>query len=231
MTEPFADADKLRASWGVYEGAFGKRPLERHAAPVRAEPGARRSCSTAPTTTSSPAASPTRCAVAFTECIGPFWLPGVGHFVQWEAAGVLNRALRCVLLPPTERRAAPVARAHGAAASSAGSDPEHHRLAERGCQHLHADGRSSSPVPNGTLIAGWPARLLGIVQTSERYIASGSAVLAPSWNATVGDVGDEQRVARLVHAREVADDQRAHALRLAVVRVVVARRTARTSRA
>ncbi len=29
-----------------------------------------------------------------------------------------------------------------------------------------------------------------MVHTSDRYIASGSAVLAPSSNATVGDVGD-----------------------------------------
>ena len=27
MTEPFADADKLRASFGVYESALGTRPL------------------------------------------------------------------------------------------------------------------------------------------------------------------------------------------------------------
>ena len=51
-------------------------------------------------------------------------------------------------------------------------------------------GRPASPVPYGTLIAAWPARLVGIVHTSERYIASGSADFAPSSNATVGDVGD-----------------------------------------
>src|SRR5918912_4237095 len=27
MTEPFADAEKLRASWGNYESALGSRPL------------------------------------------------------------------------------------------------------------------------------------------------------------------------------------------------------------
>src|ERR1700729_3442591 len=51
-------------------------------------------------------------------------------------------------------------------------------------------GRPSSPVPNGTLTAGWPARLEGIVHTSLRYIVSGSEVLAPSGNAVVGDVGE-----------------------------------------
>ena len=37
---------------------------------------------------------------------------------------------------------------------------------------------------------GCPVRFTGTVHTSHRYIASGSAVLAPSSNATVGDVGD-----------------------------------------
>ena len=36
---------------------------------------------------------PDKCAVAFTECIGPFVVPGAGHFLQWEQAEVLNRAL------------------------------------------------------------------------------------------------------------------------------------------
>src|ERR1700737_3457431 len=40
-------------------------------------------------------------------------------------------------------------------------------------------GSPSSPVPKGTLIAGWPARLVGMVHTSERYMVSGSPVLAP----------------------------------------------------
>ena len=50
-------------------------------------------------------------------------------------------------------------------------------------------GRPSSPTPNGTDMAGWPARFDGIVHTSFRYMASGSA-LAPSAKAVVGDVGD-----------------------------------------
>ena len=50
-------------------------------------------------------------------------------------------------------------------------------------------GRPPSPVPNGTLIPGSPDRLVGIVYMSQRYIASGLSVLAPSGKATVGDVG------------------------------------------
>jgi pimeloyl-ACP methyl ester carboxylesterase len=33
-------------------------------------------------------------AAAFTERIGPFVVPGAGHFLQWERAGVLNQAIR-----------------------------------------------------------------------------------------------------------------------------------------
>ena len=40
MTEPFADADKLRASFGIYETALGTRPAAGGAAAVRDEPGA-----------------------------------------------------------------------------------------------------------------------------------------------------------------------------------------------
>ena len=35
-----------------------------------------------------------------------------------------------------------------------------------------------------------PARLVGIVQTSLRYMASGSAILSPIGNAVVGVVGE-----------------------------------------
>ena len=44
-------------------------------------------------------------------------------------------------------------------------------------------------LPQGTEIAGSPARLAGTVRTSLRYMASGSA-LAPSSKAVVGDVGE-----------------------------------------
>ncbi|HZP30833.1 MAG TPA: alpha/beta hydrolase [Acidimicrobiia bacterium] len=93
MTEPYADGDKLRASWGVYEGATGNRPqsdlprlFETNPTPALVLYGAADHVV--------PTSFPARCAVAFSECIGPFWLPDVGHFVQWEAAEVLNRSLR-----------------------------------------------------------------------------------------------------------------------------------------
>ena len=85
-------------------------------------------------------------------------------------------------------------------------------------------GRPSSPVPKGTEMAGWPARLDGMVHTSDRYMVSGSSVLAPSAKAVVGDVGDSSRSNVGVGGLEVADDQRADPLGLAVVGVVVAGR-------
>ena len=30
--------------------------------------------------------------MAFPNCIGPFVVPGAGHFVQWERAELFNRA-------------------------------------------------------------------------------------------------------------------------------------------
>jgi pimeloyl-ACP methyl ester carboxylesterase len=92
MTDPFADAQKLRASWGTYETAFGNRSVEDM--PRLFEP-----CDVpalvlyGPDDHVLPPSFPERCKVAFTECIGPFVVPDCGHFVQWEQSGILNRAL------------------------------------------------------------------------------------------------------------------------------------------
>jgi pimeloyl-ACP methyl ester carboxylesterase len=92
MTEPFADAQKLRASWGIYESSTGHRPmrdvpryLEVNPTPTLVLYG--------PEDHVVPRTFPDRCRVAFTECVGPFVVPGAGHFLQWEAADVFNRAL------------------------------------------------------------------------------------------------------------------------------------------
>jgi hypothetical protein len=50
-----------------------------------------------------------------------------------------------------------------------------------------------SERPHGIDMLGRPAMFGGIVRTSERYMASGSAVLAPSSKATVGEVGLRRR--------------------------------------
>jgi pimeloyl-ACP methyl ester carboxylesterase len=93
MTEPFADADKLRAGFGNYESALGSRPLSEK--PMFFEP--------------SPVETlllygpddhviwpdfPERAVKAFPNHVGPFVVEGAGHFLQWERADVLNGAVR-----------------------------------------------------------------------------------------------------------------------------------------
>ena len=92
MTEPFADGEKLRASFGGYESSFDE--------------GARRE----PSVMATPNPTPTlilfgpsdhviypefdkMAAVVFPNRIGPFLVRDAGHFLQWEAAGVLNGAI------------------------------------------------------------------------------------------------------------------------------------------
>lgn len=92
MTEPFADGAKLRASFGAYEAAFSEA--------ARSEPS----------TMACPNGTPTMvlfgpsdhviypdfdrmAAVVFPNLVGPFLLRDCGHFVQWEAAPVLNSAI------------------------------------------------------------------------------------------------------------------------------------------
>ncbi len=92
MTEPFADAEKLRASFGIYETALGTRPaaeapmlFETNPVPALVLYG--------PEDHVIPRDFPERCEVAFTERVGPFVVPGAGHFLQWERADVLNQSL------------------------------------------------------------------------------------------------------------------------------------------
>ena len=95
QTEPWADGTKLRASFGGYESAFS--------ASARSEPTMVQTLKT----------NPTRCfilfgpsdhvlypefdrmaAVVFPDHVGPFIVRDCGHFLQWEAADVLNGAIR-----------------------------------------------------------------------------------------------------------------------------------------
>jgi pimeloyl-ACP methyl ester carboxylesterase len=94
MTEPWADGAKMRASFGGYESAFNA--AARSEAPMVA---------TVKT-------NPTRCfilfgpsdhvlypefdrmaAVVFPNHVGPFLVRDSGHFLQWEAASVLNSSV------------------------------------------------------------------------------------------------------------------------------------------
>jgi pimeloyl-ACP methyl ester carboxylesterase len=91
MTEPFADAARLRAGWGNYESALGTRALS--------EPPRFFEVSAVPTLALYGADDhviwrqfPQMCEVAFSELIGPFVVQRAGHFLQWERAELLNRA-------------------------------------------------------------------------------------------------------------------------------------------
>jgi pimeloyl-ACP methyl ester carboxylesterase len=92
MTEPFADHEKLRASFGNYESALGSRPLsepprffETNAVPTLVLYG--------PEDHVMPRDFPERCEVVFSERVGPLIVPRAGHFLQWERADVLNQSL------------------------------------------------------------------------------------------------------------------------------------------
>jgi pimeloyl-ACP methyl ester carboxylesterase len=92
MAEPFGDGAKLRASFGVYESAFNPEK--------RSEPGAMATPNPTPTMIlfgpSDHVLYPDfdrMAAVVFPNRVGPFLLRDCGHFVQWEAAEVLNGAI------------------------------------------------------------------------------------------------------------------------------------------
>jgi pimeloyl-ACP methyl ester carboxylesterase len=92
MTEPFADGDKLRASFGLYESALGARPVSETPRFLERNP-------TQTLVLYGPDDHviwpdfPQRAEVAFPDRIGPFVVPGAGHFLQWERAELLNGAL------------------------------------------------------------------------------------------------------------------------------------------
>lgn len=99
MTEPFADGDKLRASFANYEYATGNRTapemvhlFEKNPIPTLLLYG--------PEDHVVPRDFVAKAEVAFTERIGPMIVPGAGHFLQWERADVLNQALKYFLRPP-----------------------------------------------------------------------------------------------------------------------------------
>ena len=92
MTEPFADGDKLRASFGLYESALGARPVSETPRFLERNP-------TQTLVLYGPDDHviwpdfPQRAEVAFPDRVGPFVVPGAGHFLQWERAELLNGAL------------------------------------------------------------------------------------------------------------------------------------------
>jgi pimeloyl-ACP methyl ester carboxylesterase len=92
MTEPFGDAERFRASIANYEYAGGPRRapeparmLEPNPLPALVLYG--------PEDHVISRDFPARMEAAFPEIIGPFVVQGAGHFLMWERASVLNRAI------------------------------------------------------------------------------------------------------------------------------------------
>ena len=89
MTEPWAEEDRLRAGWAVYQLGRGTRTSEEvprlfETMPVPA------SCSTAPRTRSSPSSSSPAARSPSPTGWARWSSPAPGHFLQWERADVLN---------------------------------------------------------------------------------------------------------------------------------------------
>jgi pimeloyl-ACP methyl ester carboxylesterase len=89
-TEPYADAAKLRAAWGVYEQSAGRRPMEdvprlfeRTPVPTLVLYG--------PEDNVVLPSFPWKAAAACVDCTGPLFVPNSGHFLQWEAADTFNK--------------------------------------------------------------------------------------------------------------------------------------------
>jgi pimeloyl-ACP methyl ester carboxylesterase len=92
MTEPFADAERLRASFGNYESALGARPVSEAPRFFERNPVATLALYGPDDHVIWPD-FPERCEVVFDDLVGPFVVPRAGHFLQWERAGLLNRAM------------------------------------------------------------------------------------------------------------------------------------------
>ena len=93
MTEPFADAAKLRAGFGGYESVF--KPEKRSEPPILTRNPASHALILFGTSDHVIYPEFDRMAAAvFPDHVGPFLVRDAGHFLQWEAADVLNGAIR-----------------------------------------------------------------------------------------------------------------------------------------
>lgn len=103
MTEPFGDAEKLRAGFGNYESLT-------HARPRSERPLMDRVVSVPTLALYGPddhviyADFPERCEAVFERLVGPFVVPRAGHFLQWERAKLFNDAVAAFLRGPADSR-------------------------------------------------------------------------------------------------------------------------------
>ncbi len=93
MTEPFADGTKLRAGFGAYESVFTEAARSERVVIGGRENPTRTLILFGPSDHVIAPDFDRMAAVVFPDRVGPFLLRDCGHFVQWEAADVLNGAL------------------------------------------------------------------------------------------------------------------------------------------
>lgn len=93
MTEPFADGEKLRASFAAYETAFN--PSASSEPPLMPCPNPTHALILfGPSDHVIYPEFDRMAAVVFPDHVGPFLIRDAGHFLQWEAADVFNSAVR-----------------------------------------------------------------------------------------------------------------------------------------
>lgn len=93
MTEPFADAARLRAGWATYQLAYGRDMAE---FPLMDAVDVPTLVLYGPDDHVLGEDFVPRCERAFRNRIGPLVVPGAGHFLQWERADIFNRLLPAV---------------------------------------------------------------------------------------------------------------------------------------
>ncbi|MFF1816082.1 alpha/beta fold hydrolase [Kribbella sp. NPDC058245] len=93
LTAPYGDAARLRASFADYEVVMGTRPLS--APELTDRPIEHQTLTLVGTDQITVRNSlEERCALAFPNAVGPFWVKGAGHFLPWERPVQVNRAIR-----------------------------------------------------------------------------------------------------------------------------------------
>jgi pimeloyl-ACP methyl ester carboxylesterase len=91
MVEPFGDEQTFRSSLALYEYAFGREPSS---PPLLFEKNPTTTLALYGTEDGAVGPAFVECmAVAFPNLVGPFAILRTGHFLQWEAADLLNRSL------------------------------------------------------------------------------------------------------------------------------------------
>ncbi len=93
LTEPYGDAARLRASFADYEVVMGTRELSAPEMIDRPVPHRTLVLIGEDQVTVGDHIEE-KCALAFPEAVGPFWVKGAGHFMPWERPETVNRAIK-----------------------------------------------------------------------------------------------------------------------------------------